>query len=299
MKMLRTAVTRLLGFRLGRRALSAAAAERGYHERVLDDFFWNRVGWLDKNDPSVGTGIVRDLRCVNMTKLQIEVDDATGKIVNACHETVGCRIYHESSSLVTEWAKGKNLEEVMSIKTKEISKYLYPALVKLLPLWFRLGTIDGPEDLHSLENVGDAIKDAEFAIKAAVEDYKAKKAKAAVENPQNFGLFDEKDSSVGTGDAFACHDHCLVKFQIKVASEIISGVRYKAFGCEVAKASSSIASEMIRGKKLNEVITFTNGEIIFATKKIIRFIRVPPIQYQCVLAPIAIRAAVLDHISKK
>ncbi|KAG6530607.1 iron-sulfur cluster assembly protein 1-like [Zingiber officinale] len=211
--MLRTTVTQLLGFRLGRRApVSAAAAEREYHYRVLDDFFgrlgpvsvaaaeryrervlddlfgrrapvstaadeffWDGVGSFDKNDPSVGTGIFRH-KMIKMTKLQIKVDDATGKIVDACHETVGCRIELESSSVVTEWAKGKNLEEVTSIKTREISKYLFPPLAKLHPLLLQLATIKSPEDLDSLKDAEKVIRDPVIAIKIAVEDYKTKKA---------------------------------------------------------------------------------------------------------------------------
>ncbi|CBI28548.3 unnamed protein product, partial [Vitis vinifera] len=87
-------------------------------------------------------------------KLQIKVDDQTGKIVDACFKTFGCGSAIASSSVATEWVKGKQTEEVLSIKNTEIAKHLS------LP----------PVKLHCSML-------AEDAIKAAVKDYEAKRAK--------------------------------------------------------------------------------------------------------------------------
>ncbi|KAG6524239.1 hypothetical protein ZIOFF_014145 [Zingiber officinale] len=94
-------------------------------------------------------------------QLQIKVDDATGKIVDPRYQTFGCVAAIASSSVATAWVKGKNLEEVMSIKNREIAEYLF-----LPPVKFQCSLLP------------------EYAIKAAVEDYQAKKAKAAAENSE-------------------------------------------------------------------------------------------------------------------
>nr|GLL22370.1 iron-sulfur cluster assembly protein 1-like [Ipomoea trifida] len=87
-------------------------------------------------------------------KLQIKVDDESGKIVDACFKTFGCGSAIASSSVATEWVKGKQMEEVLTIKNTEIAKHLS------LP----------PVKLHCSML-------AEDAIKAAVKDYEAKRAK--------------------------------------------------------------------------------------------------------------------------
>ncbi|KAG6500325.1 iron-sulfur cluster assembly protein 1-like [Zingiber officinale] len=156
--MLGAAGRRILGFGLGKRAPASASATawRGYHERVVDHYDNPRnVGSFDKNDPSVGTGLVGAPACGDVMKLQIKVDDTTGKIVDACFKTFGCGSAIASSSVATEWVKGKQMEEVLSIKNTDIAKHLS------LP----------PVKLHCSML-------AEDAIKAAVKDYEAKKVKS-------------------------------------------------------------------------------------------------------------------------
>ncbi|KAM3350331.1 hypothetical protein ACQJBY_022860 [Aegilops geniculata] len=133
----------------------AAAGARAYHERVVDHYNNPRnVGSFDKDDPNVGTGLVGAPACGDVMKLQIRVDEGTGKIVDACFKTFGCGSAIASSSVATEWVKGKQMEEVVSIKNTEIAKHLS------LP----------PVKLHCSML-------AEDAIKAAVKDYESKKAK--------------------------------------------------------------------------------------------------------------------------
>ncbi|KAA8540815.1 hypothetical protein F0562_024778 [Nyssa sinensis] len=154
--MLRLASKRFLG--LGFQVTRCPATQvlpRFYHERVVDHYNNPRnVGSFDKNDPTVGTGLVGAPACGDVMKLQIKVDDTSGKIVDACFKTFGCGSAIASSSVATEWVKGKQMEEVLSIKNTEIAKHLS------LP----------PVKLHCSML-------AEDAIKAAVHDYKAKYAK--------------------------------------------------------------------------------------------------------------------------
>ncbi|KAJ1418267.1 NIF system FeS cluster assembly, NifU, N-terminal [Sesbania bispinosa] len=90
---------------------------RLYHERVVDHYNNPRnVGSFDKNDPTVGTGLVGAPACGDVMKLQIKVDENTGKIVDARFKTFGCGSAIASSSVATEWVKGKQMEEVLSIK---------------------------------------------------------------------------------------------------------------------------------------------------------------------------------------
>ncbi|KAG5028094.1 hypothetical protein AAZX31_05G036500 [Glycine max] len=150
--MLRVGAKRLLGTT----SLGVRVPARLYHERVVDHYDNPRnVGSLDKNDPSVGTGLVGAPACGDVMKLQIKVDDKTGKIVDARFKTFGCGSAIASSSVATEWVKGKQMEEVLTIKNTEIAKHLS------LP----------PVKLHCSML-------AEDAIKAAVKDYEAKRAKA-------------------------------------------------------------------------------------------------------------------------
>ncbi|KAF9622892.1 hypothetical protein IFM89_035125 [Coptis chinensis] len=113
--MLRTNCKKFLG--LGQQLQKKnPAGIRLYHERVVDHYNNPRnVGSFDKNDPKVGTGLVGAPACGDVMKLQIKVDDE-GKIVDACFKTFGCGSAIASSSVATEWVKGKQMEEVLTIK---------------------------------------------------------------------------------------------------------------------------------------------------------------------------------------
>src|SRR5438445_1726861 len=132
-----------------------------YSTKLLDHYENPRnVGTLDKSDPSVGTGLVGAPACGDVMKLQIRVG-ADGLIADAKFKTYGCGSAIASSSLVTEWVKGKSLDEALTIRNTQIASEL------ALP----------PVKIHC------SIL-AEDAIKAAVSDYKAKHAarsRAAVE----------------------------------------------------------------------------------------------------------------------
>ena len=120
-----------------------------YSDQVIDHYENPRnVGSFDKNDDSVGTGMVGAPACGDVMKLQIKVDDK-GIIEDAKFKTYGCGSAIASSSLVTEWLKGKTLDEAGSIKNSEIATEL------ALP----------PVKIHC------SIL-AEDAIKAAVNDYR-------------------------------------------------------------------------------------------------------------------------------
>ena len=122
-----------------------------YSNKLLDHYENPRnVGSLDKNNDSVGTGLVGAPACGDVMKLQIKVDEDS-IIEDAKFKTFGCGSAIASSSLVTEWVKGKTLDEATSIKNTEIAKEL------ALP----------PVKIHC------SIL-AEDAIKAAVADYKTK-----------------------------------------------------------------------------------------------------------------------------
>ena len=121
-----------------------------YSNAVLDHYENPRnVGSMDKTDPAVGTGMVGAPACGDVMKLQIKVED--GIITDARFKTYGCGSAIASSSLVTEWVKGKTLEEAQTIKNTEIANEL------ALP----------PVKIHC------SIL-AEDAIKAAIEDYRKK-----------------------------------------------------------------------------------------------------------------------------
>jgi nitrogen fixation NifU-like protein len=123
-----------------------------YSDKVIDHYENPRnVGALDKSDPTVGTGMVGAPACGDVMKLQIKVDDDTGVITDAKFKTYGCGSAIASSSLVTEWVKGKTLDEAAGIKNSDIAEEL------ALP----------PVKIHC------SIL-AEDAIKAAVEDYRQK-----------------------------------------------------------------------------------------------------------------------------
>jgi len=123
-----------------------------YSEKVVDHYENPRnVGSFEKGDETVGTGMVGAPACGDVMKLQIKVNPETGLIEDAKFKTYGCGSAIASSSLVTEWVKGKSLDEALTIKNTHIAEEL------ALP----------PVKIHC------SIL-AEDAIKAAVSDYKAK-----------------------------------------------------------------------------------------------------------------------------
>jgi len=123
-----------------------------YGDNVLDHYENPRnVGTLDKNDPNVGTGLVGAPACGDVMRLQVKISD-DGKIEDARFKTFGCGSAIASSSLVTEWVKGKSVDEAMTIKNTQIAKEL------ALP----------PVKIHCSVL-------AEDAIKAAIADWKKKK----------------------------------------------------------------------------------------------------------------------------
>jgi nitrogen fixation NifU-like protein len=123
-----------------------------YSEKVIDHYEHPRnVGSFDKDDPNVATGMVGAPACGDVMKLQLKVNE-DGVIEDAKFKTYGCGSAIASSSLVTEWVKGKTLEEAAAIKNTDIAEEL------ALP----------PVKIHC------SIL-AEDAIKAAIADYKHKK----------------------------------------------------------------------------------------------------------------------------
>jgi nitrogen fixation NifU-like protein len=124
-----------------------------YSDKVVDHYENPRnVGSFEKGDDSVGTGMVGAPACGDVMKLQIKVNPESGLIEDARFKTYGCGSAIASSSLVTEWVKGKTLDQAMSIKNTQIAEEL------ALP----------PVKVHC------SIL-AEDAIKAAVNDYRAKR----------------------------------------------------------------------------------------------------------------------------
>src|SRR3954463_9714244 len=127
-----------------------------YSDKVIDHYENPRnVGTLDKEDANVGTGLVGAPACGDVMRLQLRVSDA-GIIEDAKFKTFGCGSAIASSSLVTEWVKGKSVDEAMTIKNMDIAKEL------ALP----------PVKIHCSVL-------AEDAIKAAIADWKKKKGLAA------------------------------------------------------------------------------------------------------------------------
>ncbi len=102
-----------------------------YSEKVLDHYNKPRnIGALDKNDPNVGTGIVGAPECGDVMKLQIKIDEQN-RIVDAKFKTFGCGSAIASSSLATEWVKGKTLDEALAIKNTDIVRELSLPPVKI------------------------------------------------------------------------------------------------------------------------------------------------------------------------
>ena len=123
-----------------------------YSDKVIDHYNNPRnVGSLPKEDPNVGTGLVGAPECGDVMKLQIKVNEESGVIEDAKFKTFGCGSAIASSSLATEWVKGKTLSEALTIKNTDIVKEL-----SLPPVKIHCSVL------------------AEDAIKAAVTDWKKK-----------------------------------------------------------------------------------------------------------------------------
>ena len=124
-----------------------------YGDKVLDHYENPRnVGTMDKNDPNVGTGLVGAPACGDVMRLQVRIND-DGTIQDAKFKTFGCGSAIASSSLVTEWVKGKSVDEALTISNKQIAKEL------ALP----------PVKIHCSVL-------AEDAIRAAIADWKKKRS---------------------------------------------------------------------------------------------------------------------------
>jgi nitrogen fixation NifU-like protein len=103
-----------------------------YSDKVIDHYENPRnVGSFEKDDPTVGTGMVGAPACGDVMKLQIKVDDDTGIITDAKFKTYGCGSAIASSSLVTEWLKGKTLDQAGTIKNSSIAEELALPPVKI------------------------------------------------------------------------------------------------------------------------------------------------------------------------
>ena len=126
-----------------------------YSDKVLDHYNNPRnVGSLDKSSASVGTGMVGAPECGDVMKLQIRVNDESGVIEEAKFKTFGCGSAIASSSLATEWLKGKTVDQALEIKNTDIVNEL-----SLPPVKIHCSVL------------------AEDAIKAAISDYRTKQAK--------------------------------------------------------------------------------------------------------------------------
>jgi nitrogen fixation NifU-like protein len=131
-----------------------------YSEKVLEHYENPRnVGSFDKNDPAVGTGLVGAPACGDVMKLQLKINDA-GIVEDAKFKTFGCGSAIASSSLATEWVKGLTVDQAMAIKNTQIVEEL-----NLPPVKIHCSVL------------------AEDAIKAAIADYKAKRAARAGAQP--------------------------------------------------------------------------------------------------------------------
>jgi Fe-S cluster assembly scaffold IscU len=123
-----------------------------YSDKVIDHYNNPRnVGSMDKSSADVGTGLVGAPECGDVMKLQVKVDEATGLIAEAKFKTFGCGSAIASSSLATEWLKGKTVDEALAIKNTDIVNEL-----SLPPVKIHCSVL------------------AEDAIKAAITDYKKK-----------------------------------------------------------------------------------------------------------------------------
>jgi nitrogen fixation NifU-like protein len=126
-----------------------------YNEKVIDHYENPRnVGSMDKEDPNVGTGLVGAPACGDVMKLQLRISNE-GVIEDAKFKTFGCGSAIASSSLITEWVKGKSVNEAMKIKNTEVAEHL-----SLPPVKIHCSVL------------------AEDAIKAAIADYQSKQNKS-------------------------------------------------------------------------------------------------------------------------
>ena len=129
-----------------------------YSDKVIDHYTNPKnVGTLDKSSKSVGTGLVGAPECGDVMRLQIEVDDATGMITDAKFKTFGCGSAIASSSLATEWLKGKTIDEALTVDNMDFVEEL-----NLPPVKIHCSVL------------------AEDAIKAAINDYRVKNGKEAI-----------------------------------------------------------------------------------------------------------------------
>lgn len=134
----------------------ATSAVRLYHKNIVDHYENPRnVGSLDKAEPDVGTGLVGAPACGDVMKLQIRVDE-NGVITESKFKTFGCGSAIASSSVATEWLRGKTIDDSLAIRNTDIAAHL-----KLPPVKLHCSML------------------AEDAIKAAVKDYKEKRAAMA------------------------------------------------------------------------------------------------------------------------
>ena len=129
-----------------------------YSEKVIDHYQNPRnIGTLDKSSSNVGTGLVGAPECGDVMRLQIQVNDETGMIEDAKFKTFGCGSAIASSSLATEWLKGKSIDDALSIDNMDIVEEL-----SLPPVKIHCSVL------------------AEDAIKAAINDYRSKKGMAPI-----------------------------------------------------------------------------------------------------------------------
>ncbi|HAN65458.1 MAG TPA: Fe-S cluster assembly scaffold IscU [Chitinophagaceae bacterium] len=129
-----------------------------YSEKVIDHYQNPKnVGTLDKGAKNVGTGLVGAPECGDVMRLQIEVDESTGVIKDAKFKTFGCGSAIASSSLATEWLKGKSVDEALKIDNMDIVEEL-----NLPPVKIHCSVL------------------AEDAIKAAINDYRVKNGMEAI-----------------------------------------------------------------------------------------------------------------------
>ena len=115
------------------------------------------------------------------------------------------------------------------------------------------------------------------------------------ENPRNVGTLDKEDDTVGTGlvGAPACGDVMRLQIRVNPETQVIEDAKFKTFGCGSAIASSSLATEWIKGKTLDEALTIENTQIV-------EELSLPPVKIHCsVLAEDAIKSAVNDYKSKQ
>ena len=128
-----------------------------YSDKVLDHYNHPRnVGSMDKNDPNVGTGMVGAPECGDVMKLQVKVNPDTGVIEDAKFKTFGCGSAIASSSLATEWLRGRTVDEALQIKNTDIVNEL-----SLPPVKIHCSVL------------------AEDAIKAAIADWRKHRVEAA------------------------------------------------------------------------------------------------------------------------